>query len=196
MDNLVDMKMYQDQPHLILLPVVAIGFAVYRVLSSGWFDKQKEKMAPKPTFQLHKYQHDFLVNMAYTMRLPGPGPALECIANRAMRVESVRSAIFDDFHCVHCGSVKPAEWIANSRGKQPYKLAVGPMVVDFLSDKCLVKVEKVGDPPKKQVVEGEKWADKDKAARVCIDWAIKNNGALEDGKFKNMNRMEADKKEE
>ena len=40
----------------------------------------------------------------------------------------------------------------------------------------MVKVEKKGDPPKKQIVEAPLRADKDKAARCCVDWAIKEYG--------------------
>ena len=46
------------------------------------------------------------------------------------------------------------------------------------------KAQKRGEPPKRQVVEGARRADKDKAARCLVDWAIKNRNAVEDGKVK------------
>ena len=38
------------------------------------------------------------------------------------------------------------------------------------------RVVKVGEPPKRQVVPGPMRADKDKAARMCVDWAIQKYG--------------------
>ena len=80
---------------------------------------------------------------------------------------------------------KESDWIANRKGtKDVYKLQLSAPVVAFLSNNLLVKVARVGDPPVKQVVEGAKTADKSKAARCCIDWAIKKFGAIADGKPK------------
>merc|ERR1719217_403681 len=123
--------------------------------------------------------------MCSTLGLEDAGKALEHIVQQAMSNPAIESEIFDTFHCVHCGSVKPAEWIANAKGKkEPYKLRVNDLVMAFLHQEILVKVEKLGDPPVRQVVDGPKRADADKAARCCVDWAIKNYGALADGKFK------------
>jgi len=44
-------------------------------------------------------------------------------------------------------------------------------------------VEKLGEPPKKQVVAGAKTSNIHKAARCCIDWAIKHFDAVADGKL-------------
>ena len=43
-------------------------------------------------------------------------------------------------------------------------------------------MERLGEPPKKQVVPGApKRADSSKAVRCCVDWAIKVSGALQSG---------------
>ena len=53
--------------------------------------------------------------------------------------ESVKAAIFDTFHCVHCGSVSPPEWISARKGtKTPYVLSVSSEAVVFLSSDLLV----------------------------------------------------------
>jgi len=180
-----DVQTFKDQPQLLVMPVVLLAFMIYQLLESKAFAGVKEYFEKKPTFALHKYQKDFLDNMAKAQRLNGAGQALECIVKHAMHQPAVMSQIFDDFHCLHCGSVKPAEWINQAKGKkEPYKFKMDPEVVAFLGQEILVKVEKVGDPPTKQVVEGPKRADADKAARCCVDWAIKNYGATADGKFK------------
>ena len=69
----------------------------------------------------------------------------------------------------------------NRKGKkEPYPLALSDKGAAYLAGEVLVKVEKLGEPPKRTVVEGPLRADKDKAARCCVDWAIKQYG--EDGK--------------
>ena len=60
-----------------------------------------------------------------------------------------------------------------------------PAAVTFLTSDLLVKVEKLGEPPKKQVVPGPLTADANKAARCCVDWAIKHYGAVGNGQVVN-----------
>ena len=132
--------------------------------------------------QLHGYQKDFLAKMAKAQGLGSDGAALQSIVYQAMSNSSIKSAIFDDFHCVHCGSVTPAEWIKARKGKkEPHALALSGEAVAFLGGALLVPVAKVGEPPKRQIVEGARTADANKAARCCVDWAIKNFGAVADG---------------
>merc|ERR1711924_58513 len=89
--------------------------------------------------------------------------------------EPVRKAVFDDLHCVHCGSLNPADWIKTRKGdKKHYGMQLSEAAVAFLNREHLVKVEKVGEPPKKQVVPGPKRSDASKAVRCCVDWAIKD----------------------
>jgi hypothetical protein len=127
--------------------------------------------------ELHEYQKDFLDSMAEAQGLGGPGPALQVIVDKAMSDDGVQKAIFNDVHCVHCGSVAPPVWIKDRKGKkEPYTLALSAPAVAFLNAELLPRVEKVGEPPKKQVVPGPLRADMHKAARCCIDWAIKNYG--------------------
>ena len=58
-----------------------------------------------------------------------------------LSTESVKAAIFDTFHCVHCGSVSPPEWISARKGtKTPFALPVSGEAVAFLSSELLVKV--------------------------------------------------------
>lgn len=131
--------------------------------------------------ELHSYQKVFLDNLGASHG--GAGVALQMIVTRAINEPKVKAAIFDDFHCVHCGSVNPADWIKNQKGdKTPYKLQIGSEAKSFLRQPLLVPVEKRGEPPKRQIVEGPRRADVSKAARCCVDWAIKNYGAIKDGK--------------
>jgi hypothetical protein len=134
--------------------------------------------------ELHAYQKDFLDSMAMALGLGDAAGALQMIVDQAMSDDSIKKAIFDDLHCVHCGSVSPAAWIKEHKGKkEPYPLALSAPAVAFLSAELLPKVEKVGEPPKKQVVPGPLRADLHKAVRCSIDWAIKHYGALVDGKI-------------
>lgn len=147
-------------------------------------------------FALHAYQLDFLETLgasgapeveecATKYSISGPSAALQALAEEAIGDAKVQAECFDGFHCVHCGSVNPAAWIKERKGtKVPVELAVTKLVVSFLSMELLVPVEKRGEPPKRQVVEGARRADKDKAARCLVDWAIKNRNAVEDGKVK------------
>jgi hypothetical protein len=142
-------------------------------------------------FELHAYQKDFLDNLANARGLDGAAAALQEIVDRAMSDDSVRKAIFENFHCVHCGSVSPAQWISARKGKkEAYDLALTRPAVAFLGKAMLVQVEKVGEPPVRQVVPGPLRADANKAARCCIDWAIKNYGALADGKINGESKFE------
>ncbi len=139
----------------------------------------------RPKFELHGYQIDFLDEFARARGLKGAASALQAIVDEASGSETVRAAIFDSFHCVHCGSVSPAEWISSRKGKkEAYALAVTKDAVAFLSKEHLVPVEKRGEPPKRQIVEGPRRADVNKAARCCVDWAIKQYGASADGTIK------------
>ena len=131
--------------------------------------------------ELHPFQFEFLEKLAPQVGAKDASGALSAIVTRAQDDSKVRSAIFDDFHCIHCGSVKPADWIKTACGKKPYAHQLAPPVKEFLSSTILVPVKKVGEPPKKQVVEGDKRADQSKAARCCVDWAVKNYGAVADG---------------
>jgi hypothetical protein len=132
-------------------------------------------------FELHGYQADYLKKMAASQGLGSDASALQSIVDKAMASESVEKAIFDTFHCVHCGSVSPAPWIAERKGKKiAYPLAVSAEAVNFLSGELLVPVGPPG--PSKKVQPGARRADPHKAARCCIDWAIKEFGP--DGKSK------------
>ena len=83
--------------------------------------------------ELHGYQRDFLDNVAASSLTPPLPPylhpflsssrheALQSLIELAMADEDVRSEIFGDFHCVHCGGVNPADWINKHKGdKQAY----------------------------------------------------------------------------
>jgi len=91
--------------------------------------------------ELHAYQNDFLNTMASAQGYSGPGAALQSIIEIAKKNPSIKSEIFDDFHCIHCGSVSPAEWIATRKGtKTPYAIDINAEALTFLGDKNLVKV--------------------------------------------------------
>ena len=130
--------------------------------------------------ELHSYQKAFLDSLGAAHG--GAGGALQMIVTRAMNEPKVKAAIFDNFHCIHCGSVNPADWIKTQKGdKAPYKLKIGYEARSFLRQPLLVPVEKRGEPPKRQIVEGPRRSDVSKAARCCVDWAIKKYGAVADG---------------
>ena len=64
------------------------------------------------------------------------------------------------------GSVKPAEWIATRKGdKEATPLVLTPSAAAFLAEPLLVKVDRVGQPPVKQVVPGPRTSNVGKAAR-------------------------------
>ena len=137
---------------------------------------------------LHGYQHDFLAKMKQ-MYYPTQGNSddlscvLQAIIDKALGDDAVMSAIFDDFHCVHCGSVKPEAWINARKGKKElYKFNLSAEAMSLLNAPVLVEVKKVGEPPVGQVIPaGPKRADSSKAARCCVDWAIKATSAVADG---------------
>ena len=128
-------------------------------------------------FQLHGYQKIFLDKMADAQTLPSHTAALQKIVNMAMAEPEVNAAIFDEtFHCVHCDSQSPPDWIQENKGeKMPYAMELSPEACQFLSGEILLNVGPPG--PDKAVIPGPKHADADKAARCCIDWAIKEFAA-------------------
>lgn len=125
-------------------------------------------------FELHGYQADYLKKMARSQGLGSDAAALQSIIDKAMAEDSVKKAIFDTFHCVHCGSKSPAPWINDRKGKTAYPLAVSGPAVAFLSGELLLPVGPPG--PNKKVQAGPRRADPHKAARCCIDWAITEFG--------------------
>lgn len=136
------------------------------------------------SYVLHGYQRDFLATLAAAQGHKGDAAAaLDGVVRQAMSDPVTKSAIFDAVQCVHCGSVKPAEWIATRKGdKEATTLALSAPVVEFLQLPLLAKVERVGEPPVKQVVPGARTSDASKAARCCVDWAIKEYGAVATGR--------------
>ena len=174
-----------EQVYYVLALVVAITIGVVVFFMFKSFKSLKTKALSKLTVELHGYQKDFLDELAIARGLGGAAGALQALVDQALGSEKVSSDIFDVFHCVHCGGVSPAEWISTRKGtKVAYDFAVTKDAATFLSKALLVPVEKRGDPPKRQVVEGPRRADVSKAARCCIDWAIKEYGATSDGKVK------------
>ena len=138
--------------------------------------QEAEPQPPQPpSFELHGYQKDYLATLAKANAKDEAG-VLRALVEKAAGSEAVREAIFGTFHCVHCNSVSPAEWINARKGKkEPYELDIGEGAVGFLSQELLLKVGPPG--PKKAVQPGPKRADRDKAARCVIDWAVKHYGA-------------------
>ena len=170
------------------LVAIAVGFAVPAVLYS------LVTKAKAHSFELHAYQYDFLKAMAALPAvgrvrkahgLTGPAAALQAIVEEALADKSVGAEIYDGFQCVHCGSKNPEPWIKERKGKKtPYPLEVTESVAAYLASELLVPVEKVGQPPVRQVVDGPRKAEPSKAARCAVDWAIQKYGALADGKPK------------
>ena len=97
-------------------------------------------------------------------------PAFVC---RLGRAQAVKAAIFDEtFHCVHCDSKTPPDWIQTNKAVYtPCALALTPIACAFLGQEMLLEVGPPG--PDKAVIPGELHADANKAARCCVDWAIK-----------------------
>ena len=133
--------------------------------------------------ELHAYQKRFLGRLGAKSSQTAAG-ALTMIVRRAMKDRKVKAEIFDQLQCVHCGSVKPAAWVKEHKGKQPYSLALDQQVRSFLTGSLLLACEKRGEPPQKQLVDGPRAADMHKAARCCVDWAIKAYDAVADGEPK------------
>lgn len=144
--------------------------------------KAKAQGAQPITLELHGYQRDFLETLG--KEHDGSSGALQAIVDRALTEEAVRNAIFEDLHCIHCGSVSPEPWIAKRKGdKQGVAIILTAAARELLASPVLVTVEKRGEPPTKQVVkDGPKRSDASKAARCAVDWAIKDSGALKHGK--------------
>ena len=137
---------------------------------------------PSASLELHGYQKDFLDTLGVKLDNSGPSAALEFLVGKAIADAAVHEEIYGSFHCVHCGSVKPAEWIRTRKGtKTPYALDLSAETSAFLGQSILKQVEKVGDPPVRQVVPGPLWSDASKAARMAVDWAIQNYDAAADG---------------
>ena len=169
------------------LPTIAAVAAFWILPLALYFVLGKET-----TYELHGYQHDFLVAMAAAklpaveevkkrLKLSGMAAAMQALAEQAQS----QSNIYDTFHCVHCGSKNPADWIKERKGKkEPYTLAVTAEASAFLATALIVPVQKLGEPPVRQVVDGLRTSNPSKAARVVIDWAIDKFGALDDGKPK------------
>ena len=130
-------------------------------------------------FELHGYQADFL-NKLGEMQGTSAAEALQAIVDKAMSDGKVKAEIFDEFHCIHCGSVSPADWIKERKGnKQPVTLPLTDEAIEFLSGELLVKVGKVDNV--KQIIGDSRTSDVHKAVRCCVDWAIKNHAATADG---------------
>ena len=146
------------------------------ILVTAW----KMLMSNRVMIELHGYQIDFL----NAFKGMDASAALQSLCDRGMADKKVYKAMFDDFHCIHCGSVSPAPWIANRKGdKKPYPLKLSKEAKTWLEQPVLVKVEKQGEPPKKVIVKGAaRRADLSKATRCAVDWAIKTYGAVADGK--------------
>jgi hypothetical protein len=134
------------------------------------------------SYELHGYQVEFLASLAKAHGLGSSTAALQSVVERAMADPSVQAAIFDELQCIHCNSVHPADWIAYCKGsKLPLALALSAPAVAFLEQPLLLGVERIGEPPVKQLVPGKRSSSSHKAARCCIDWAVKEYGALETG---------------
>merc|ERR1740130_107927 len=108
--------------------------------------------------ELHGYQRDFLDNVAASSLTPPLPPylhpflsssrheALQSLIELVMSDEDIRSEVFGDFHCVHCGGVNPADWINKHKGdKQAHPFELSNEVVDFLGTNLLVPVDRVGE---------------------------------------------------
>lgn len=134
--------------------------------------------------ELHAYQKDFLDTMGAegTNGASNASEALESIVAKAMSDKATYKAIFDEFHCIHCGSKSPADWIANRKGKKdPYSFSLKEETKAFLNGTIVVAVGPPG-PNKALQPDKPKRADSNKAARCCVDWAIKAYGGVANGK--------------
>lgn len=160
-----------DMPYPIIILQVVLGLVA--LLANGAYSEAQ--INSWPWLQLHGYQKDFLAKMAQAQGLGSDGAALQSIVYQAMSSASIKAAIFDDFHCVHCGSKNPPAWINDRKGHEAVALDISDECVVFLSQTILVAVGPPG--PSKAVKPDEpKRADAHKAARCCIDWAIKEYG--------------------
>jgi cytochrome b involved in lipid metabolism len=173
-------------------PAAAAPAAIQHNLNRPAFAITRAGLPPRPgpmvgqtvpltPYVLHSYQSDFLASLAAAQGLTSPAAALEGIVSRAMAESGVKAAIFDALQCIHCGSADPADWIDWGCGKQATALVLNAPEAAFLAQPLLLQVERVGEPPAKQLVPGPRSVDASKAARCCIDWAIKEYGALMTG---------------
>ena len=175
------LKLWDIDQFVLLLLIFLAGVAlspIYRKL-------KKKMMGVEPiTLELHGYQRDFLDTLG--KEHASSSGALQFIIDKALMEDPVREAIFEDFHCIHCGSVSPEPWIAKRKGdKKGVDFMLTSAARELLASPVLVAVEKRGEPPTKQIVkDSPKRSDASKAARCAVDWAIKDSGALKDGKPK------------
>jgi len=141
------------------------------------------------TIELHGYQKDFLDSLC---AMPGPwgsvdprgaSGALQSIVDLAMSNAKVKADIFGEVQCLHCTSAKPAAWIADNMEKFPHRMLLEPDAAQFLASELLLDAQVFGTKKVKKLVEGPRKADASKAARCCVDWAIKAHGATADGKI-------------
>jgi hypothetical protein len=134
--------------------------------------------------ELHGYQKAYLSTMASAQGLGDEAAALQSVVEKAMADAAFAKTLFDsEFHCVHCGSKNPPEWIKSAMGKEPRSLtgSLSAEALAFLSSSQLVAVGPPG-PKKALKPEDPKRTNAGKAARICVDWAIKEYG--DDGKGK------------
>ena len=159
-----------DMPYPVI--ILQVVLAVLALVTNG---------GGGASLEIHGYQKEFLGKMAKAQGMGSEGAALQSIVYGAMSNAAIKSAIFDDFHCVHCGSKNPPDWVKNGMGKTATALDISEECIAFLSQPILVAV---GPPGPKKALQPEKpnRADVNKAARTCIDWAIKEYG--DDGKAK------------
>ena len=183
-----------DMPYPVI--ILQVVLAVLALVTNG---------GGGASLEIHGYQKEFLGKMAKAQGMGSEGAALQSIVYGAMSNAAIKSAIFDDFRCVHCGSKNPPDWVKNGMGKtvsrhntgsiwvasfqecqqylcgQATSLDISEECIAFLSQPILVAV---GPPGPKKALQPEKpnRADVNKAARTCIDWAIKEYG--DDGKAK------------
>lgn len=170
--------MVADGSALIML--VSIGVFLLLVANLHNLPQVMRGKAEILSLELHGYQLEFLDMLS---EYEGhPGYALQYLVERAARESRVKAACFDKIHCVHCGSVNPAEWIktAGIGNKQRLEWPLSSRACSLLKSRLILPVEKVGTPPKKQIVDGPRRVDASKAARCVIDWAIGNYDALTD----------------
>jgi hypothetical protein len=55
------------------------------------------------------------------------------IVDEAMKDDSVKDGIFGGFHCIHCGSVNPEDWISNRKGKKDASVTNLSISISILS---------------------------------------------------------------
>ena len=133
------------------------------------------------TLELHGYQKDYLGTMAAAQGYGSEAAALQSIVDKAIATPSLAKTLFESgFHCVHCGSKNPPAWIDTRKGKEKCALT-GSLTKEALAFLAGAELVKVGPPgPQKalqtRASDEKKRKDKDKAARICIDWAIKEHG--------------------